>query len=176
MALLDPVADVRRWVEQVVIGLDLCPFAATPLRAGTVRFVESRAADLQEVLAEVLTEAQGLVAGGAGTTMLLVVARHADDFADFLDLVAASADLLSATGLSEEVQLAHFHPDYVFEGVPADDPANGTNRAPWPTLHLLRVADVALAVANHADAAGIPARNVALLRRLALGNEDQLPR
>ena len=171
----DPVADVRRWVEQVVIGLDLCPFAATPLRAGTVRFVASRAAEPQEVLAELLNEAEGLRDGGASTTTLLVLPRHAEAFEDFLDLVAASEDLLAQLELSQDVQLAHFHPDYAFAEVDPDDPANQTNRAPWPTLHLLRVADVAQAIDSHPDPEGIPARNVALLRRLATG-KAQVPR
>ncbi len=170
----DPVAEVRRWVEQVVIGLDLCPFAATPLRAGTVRFVSSRARDPHEVLAEVLLEAQGLIQGNAGTTTLLVLGEQVPDFGDFLDLVAATEDLLVAAGLSEDIQLAHFHPDYVFEGVSPVDPANGTNRAPWPTLHLLRVADVTVATQSHPAVADIPARNIALLRRLA--RTDQVPR
>jgi uncharacterized protein len=141
---------------------------------GTVRFVASRADDPHEVLAELLTEAQGLVAGGAGTTTLLVLPQHASDFDDFLDLVAASEDLLAQAGLTDNIQVAHFHPDYVFASVAADDPANGTNRAPWPTLHLLRVADVALAIETHPDAEGIPERNIALLRRLATG--AQVPR
>ncbi len=160
----DPVAEVRRWVDDIVVALDLCPFAAAPLRAGTVRFVASRAGDLQEVLAEVLSEAQTLAQGDAGTTTLLVLPAHAEDFEDFLDLVHASNDLLAATELSEEVQLAHFHPDYVFEGVSPEDPANNTNRAPWPVVHLIRVADVAAAVAGHPDPEGIPARNIRLMR------------
>ena len=171
---VDPVADVRRWVEQVVIGLDLCPFAATPLRAGTVRFVSSRAEDLHEVLAEVVQEAQGLREGSAGTTTLLVLGDRVPEFEDFLDLVSATEDLLEASGLAEEIQLAHFHPDYVFAGTDPEDPANGTNRAPWPTLHLLRVADVTVATRSHPDVEGIPARNIALLRRLA--KTGQVPR
>lgn len=174
MSSPDPVTAVRRWVDQVVVGLDLCPFAASPLRAGTVRLVGSRAAEPEEVLAEVLLEAEGLRTGGAGTTTLLVLPRHGRDFDDFLDLVAASEDLLAHTGLSEHVQLAHFHPDYVFADAEPEDPANATNRAPWPTLHLLRVTDVAQAIAQHGATEEIPQRNAALLRRLA--RDGQLPR
>lgn len=32
MAERDPVALTRRWVARVVVGLDLCPFAAAPAR------------------------------------------------------------------------------------------------------------------------------------------------
>jgi hypothetical protein len=163
----EPATQVRHWVDRVVIGLDLCPFAASPLRAGSVRFVCSRAESPQEILAEVLAEAQGLAAGDAGTTSLLVIPRHAEDFQDFLDLVQASEDLLSQTSLSDQIQLAHFHPDYVFAGAEANDPANATNRAPWPTLHLLRTADVASAIAAHGNVSDIPSRNAELMRRLS---------
>ena len=74
--------------------------------------------------------------------------------------------LVAARELDGVIQVASFHPDYVFEGATADDAANWTNRAPFPTLHLLREASVARAIATHGDTAAIPARNVELLRRL----------
>ena len=36
------------------------------------------------------------------------------------------------------LQIASLHPDYQFAGTRPDDVTNFTNRAPYPTLHLLR--------------------------------------
>ena len=35
---LDAEAQVKRWLSDVVIGLNLCPFARKPFNAGGVRF------------------------------------------------------------------------------------------------------------------------------------------
>jgi hypothetical protein len=61
--------------------------------------------------------------------------------------------------------LAHFHPDYCFDGEPQDDPANYTNRSPYPTLHLLREASIEEALKSYDDPESIPERNIAFARR-----------
>ena len=69
-------------------------------------------------------------------------------------------------GLEGEIQVASFHPDYVFAGEPADDPSHLTNRTPYPTLHLLREASIDRAVAAYPDPDVIVERNIATMRRL----------
>jgi hypothetical protein len=51
-------------------------------------------------------------------------------------------------------QIASFHPDYCFADSDVDDPANYTNRAPYPIFHLLREQSMesALAHFNHSYA------------------------
>ena len=164
---MDAVEETRRWVQQVVVGLNLCPFAAQPMADDTVRFALSRGADLPEVLAEVLGEAQQMQAPGGPRTTLLVIPDHFRAFEDLLDAAAIAEAVLADHGLGFALQLIAFHPDWRPEGAAPDDPANATNRSPYPTLHLLRNADVELAERTHPDVAGIPARNAALLRRLA---------
>jgi len=161
-------------VWAVVVGLDLCPFAAAPMSDDTVRFSLSRGADLPEVLAEVLDEAEGMLAPGGPRTTLLVIPQDFEggeglvSFEDLLEAAAIAEALLAERGLSEALQIIAFHPDWQPEGADADDPANATNRSPYPTLHLLRNADVDLAERTHPDVAGIPDRNVTLLRELGL--------
>ena len=64
------------------------------------------------------------------------------------------------------IQIASLHPQYEFAGSNADDIDNYTNRAPYPTLHLLREASIDRAVAAFPDAADIFERNIETLRRL----------
>ncbi len=166
MADRDPLAKTRAWVARVVVGLDLCPFAAAPLAAGAVRFDQSRAAEPQEVLAEVLGLVERMREPGGPRTALLVIPRLFPDFEDFLDLCEAARDLLAASGYRDDVVVVGFHPDYRFAGAPEDDPANATNRSPYPTLHLLWSDDIGAAAREHPDIAGIPERNIALLRAM----------
>ena len=69
------------------------------------------------------------------------------DFAEFLKVAQYAEEILETTGLDKDIQLATFHPDYLFEGEQAV--TSYTNRSPYPTLHLLRVEDVALAINSY---------------------------
>ena len=56
----------------------------------------------------------------------------------------------------------------MFADAEPDDIANYTNRAPYPTLHLLREASLARATAAFPDAADIYERNIETLREMGL--------
>ncbi len=174
----------RRWLERVVVAENLCPFAGRALRRGEVRIVAA-AFDASGLLTTLAAEADVLARAAPSDaadapTVLLVVAPDAhgrtplDALDDFLDVLAMAEALLEELGHEGVLQLASFHPDYAFEGEPADDPANATNRAPYPTLHLLRESAVAAAVARHPDPEGIPDRNVAHLRAMGADGAERL--
>src|SRR4051812_47398368 len=92
-----------------------------------------------------------------------------DDFLGFLDLVARAERLVRKRGLEGVVQVAHFHPRFVFADSDEDDIGNCTNRSPHPVLHLLREESVDRAVAAFPDAAAIYEAN--MLRLQELGHE-----
>ena len=159
---------VRRWVERVVVGLDLCPFARPVL--SRMRVVESHAEELETLLREVGDEIVRLTETDVDTlpTTLVVVPHLLQDFEDYLDAAALVEAAIVQSGLEGTLQLATFHPRYRFGDGPPDDPAHWTNRAPFPVLHLLRESTVTDAVSRHPDPAGIPERNVAHLRALGV--------
>ena len=64
-------------------------------------------------------------------------------------------------------QIASFHPDYQFAGVPEDDKANWTNRSPYPLLHLIRESMISAAMQSYPDLQHIPERNINTLRALS---------
>ena len=97
---LAPLELTRRWVERVVVGLDLCPFAARPLLQERVRFAQSGASDFEGILQAMLDEVAWIESGDGPETTLLVIPDGVADFDRFLDLVAAAEDLLDATGKS----------------------------------------------------------------------------
>jgi hypothetical protein len=158
----------QKWVESVVVGLELCPFAAPVLAQGRLRIVSTEAETPEELATALDAELAHLLRAPVEEveTTLLVHPRALlvfDEYNDFLDVVDA---LLVERGCEGVVQIASFHPDYRFEGSPADDAANWTNRAPFPMLHLLREASVEEAIDSFGDTAEVPERNSARLREL----------
>jgi hypothetical protein len=166
----DPIAETRKWLEQIVIGLNLCPFAKAVYVKDQVRFVLSDATTpeaLVEELAEELILLRDTPAEQIDTTLIV----HPDvltdflDYNDFLDNADAAIEALDLQGI---LQVASFHPQYQFAGVAPDDVSNYTNRAPYPTLHLLREDSVERAVAAFPDPDVIVERNIETLDKLGI--------
>jgi hypothetical protein len=165
------IAETRAWVERVVIGLGLCPFAPAPALKGTIRYATSAATTSEALLEDLAAEAQRLAASPPEEleTTLLVHPQVLQDFLDFNDFLELADGLLGAMGFEGELQIASFHPQYRFAGTAAQDIGNATNRSPYPTLHLLREASIARAVDSFGDTGRISADNLATLE--ALGPE-----
>ncbi len=160
-------ADIRRWLERAVIGLNLCPFAKAVYVRDQVRIVVSDADtldDLREELAEEMLHLRDTPAEDTDTT-LLVLANVLRDFLDYNDFLDDADGLLEALDLVGVLQVASFHPDYQFADSDFDDPANNTNRAPWPVLHLLREASLDRAVEAYPEPDTIIERNIAAMER-----------
>ncbi len=162
------VADTRRWLERAVVGLNLCPFAKAVLVKEQVHFAATACEDAAGILEDFTRELQDLVAWPAAErdTTLLVIPQGMDDFLTFHDLTARAERAVRKQGLEGVIQVASFHPAFVFAGTDEDDITNCTNRAPYPTLHLLREESLDRAVAAFPDAAAIYEANLETLRRL----------
>ena len=162
------VAATRRWIERAVVGLNLCPFAAGAFAEERIRYCVSHARSEDELLADLEVELRRLYTSEPAvceTTLLIhpFVLEEFLDYNDFLDLADATLDALD---LTEDIQVASFHPRYRFADTQDEDVENCTNRSPFPMLHLLRQASVDRAVAAFSDTAEIYEANIATLRRL----------
>lgn len=157
---------VSTWLDQVVVGLGLCPFAAVPWREERIRIAICDARDEEGVLVELATELELLRRDPAIETTLLVLTSTLGDFLDYNDHLDRAEALLEHMDPDGAFQIASFHPDYRFADTAADDPGNLTNRAPYPILHLLREESVSRAVEGFPDVDGIPARNIQRMRQL----------
>ena len=162
------IAATRRWLEQAVIGLNLCPFARAPYIKDRVRFRVSLATDEDQLVAD-LAEELGLLAAaepdGIETT-LLIHPQVLQDFYDFNDFLEIADATLQALGLEGELQVASFHPQYQFADSAPDAIENCTNRSPFPTLHLLRESSIDRAIEVIEDTDEIYRRNIETLRGL----------
>lgn len=162
--------ETRAWLERVVIGLNLCPFAKAVHVRERIRFCLSDATDEETLLADLEDELRRLAAVDENVveTTLLILPGVLGDFLDYNDFLDRADTALERLGVDGDIQVASFHPDYRFADVEADDPANCTNRSPLPLLHLLRQSSVDRAVAAFPDAADIYERNIATLRSIGV--------
>ncbi len=165
----DPfIARTRTWVERAVIGLNLCPFAKAEHSHGRIRYVVSQATSEAALLEDLQRELLHLadVDPAQCESTLLIHPQVLGDFLDYNDFLDLADALVEDLELDGALQVASFHPHYQFAGTAPDDITNCTNRAPYPTLHLLREASVAKAVATFPGAAEIFDRNQRTLREL----------
>ena len=163
------IAQTRAWVEGAVVGLNLCPFAKAPLAKGQVRFVVCESDDPRVLLELLCAQMHALVAAEPAQleTTLVIHPNALREFDAFNDFLGAADVALADEGLEGVLQIASFHPDYVFADAAPDAIANATNRSPHPTLHLLREASVARAVEAFPEAEAIFETNIARLEALS---------
>jgi uncharacterized protein len=164
----DVLAATRRWLEEAVIGLNLCPFAKAVYVKNQVRIVVSHARHIDGFLDDLDRELELLKATPAEEvdTTLLVHPALFPDFLVFNDFLNVAEEVLTEHELDGVVQIAPFHPDFVFEGEPDGDMSHFTNRSPYPTLHLIREDSLGKAVDAYGNTDEIYERNIEVLRTL----------
>ena len=160
------LAPIRVWVDTMVVGLNLCPFAKRELVKNRVRFVATEATNEEQLLTALYAELELLNADDSVETTLLVHPHVLTDFMDYNDFLDLADALIEDMDLAGVIQIASFHPDYQFGGTLFDDAENYTNRAPYPLLHLLREASLERAIESHPDVSAIPERNIALMNSM----------
>ena len=184
--------DVFNWVRRVVIGLNLCPFAEKPFKGisdGKMKFEVIRGQDEEEIIRQVLAECF-VRTTKPGTSILICPDLYPSDFESFLEIQNILSDgLLVDNDLTDDIQIAPFHPLFQFADVEKEgedddigdtDGAsegfdNYTNRSPYPIFHILREEEVSKAVdLLDGDSSKVWGRNVDLLEELgdALGQEE----
>ena len=164
------LAAMRQWLEKAVIGLNLCPFAKAVYVKNQVRFVVSEARHLDGLLEDLDRELDLLAAADPTEidTTLLIHPTLLPDFQDFNDFTIIAEAAVEEHGLEGIIQVASFHPAFQFADTEPDDIGNYTNRAPFPTLHLIREESMTRAVAAYPDAEAIFGRNIETLNKLGL--------
>ena len=164
----------QTWLTSVIIDYSICPFAKRELDRGSIRFCVSHDTEIERCLMNLMLECDLLDADLNIETTLLIYDHAFTAFDDYLDFLDLAETLLVEQGYEGIYQLASFHPDYRFEGARQDDPANYTNRSPYPMLHLLRESSIEQAVSSYPHPENIPQRNIELTRELGLAKMQAL--
>ena len=164
------VAATREWIEKAVIGLNLCPFAKSVYVKNQVRIVVSDARHIDAFLEDLDRELDYLaeVDPEETDTTLLIHPTLFPDFLDFNDVHQIADEAVVEHELDGVIQIASFHPEFQFEGTEPDDITNYTNRAPFPTLHLIREDSLDKAVEAFPEAETIYERNIETMKKLGI--------
>ena len=162
------VTDTQRWLEVAVIGLNLCPFAKAVHVKRQIRYAVTEVTDAEALLTVLRDEMSWLAQADPQEvdTTLLIHPLALTDFFEYTAFLRQADHALRKGGYQGMLQIASFHPDYVFADAAPDEVENCSNRSPYPMLHLLREDSIARAVAAFPDAADIYERNIETLRRL----------
>ena len=170
------IAATQNWLEQAVIGLNLCPFAKSVHVKKQVRYVVSSATTPEALLEQLMEELQNLSdtePEEVDTTLLIhpFVLTDFLDYNEFLDVADAAVEDMQLDG---ELQVASFHPQYQFADTDINDISNYTNRSPYPTLQLLREESIDRAVEAFPDADMIFEKNIETMEKLGYEGWDAL--
>ncbi|MCR9508410.1 DUF1415 domain-containing protein [Vibrio parahaemolyticus] len=160
---------VDQWLNDVVIGLNLCPFAAKPQRNKQIKIFVSEATQEEALLEDILlqlielstTEPEKL------ETTLVVVPNMLQDFWDYNFCIDWVEGLIKQQDWEGIFQVATFHPDYCFGGAAPEDDENLTNRSPYPIFHLIREESMEKVLKHYPDPESIPDTNIARVSALS---------
>lgn len=158
------IEQTKKWITEVVIGCNFCPFAARELKKDSIHYQVEEALEEKICLDAFLTECLRLDNDNTIETTLLILPKAFPLFDDYLNLVSLSEKLLKKKGYEGIYQVASFHPLYCFAGADDDDAANYTNRSVYPMLHLLREEKIEQALLRYAEPEQIPERNILFAR------------
>ncbi|MBA3681539.1 MAG: DUF1415 domain-containing protein [Bacteroidetes bacterium] len=164
----ESIEKTQKWIKDVVIDLNFCPFAAKALLKKSIHYSVLTNTDLKTSLEALIKEMQHLDVKEDIETTFIIFPNNFSDFEEYLDLVDVAQQLLEEEEYEGIYQLASFHPDYCFDGADKDDPANYTNRSVYPMLHLLREESITKALSLYKHPELIPENNIKLAREKGL--------
>ena len=148
---------IKKWVQEVIIGLNLCPFAKPVFESDRIRFAETEALTIEEAgdfFLDELAIIQNAPASEISTT-LISFPKWPISFYDFNDFVGWAEGILEEVNLDEHFQLVVFHPEFHFDELELHDRANLVNKSPVPVIHILRTIEVEMVLKNIKDGENI---------------------
>ncbi len=160
--------ETLHWVTNFIVKHNICPFAKHVLNNQSLKIQVNPTADECLALESIMSTLKLMDKSPAIETLLLVFPQLFNDFFDYLGFVDWAEAHMHRAGYEGIYQIATFHPQYCFEGEPADAMSNYTNRSPYPMVHILREESLDKAIAFYGDTSQIPATNIATLNNLSL--------
>jgi hypothetical protein len=156
-----PIMQTKKWVKKMVINLNLCPFAKIPFEKKLISFSNCTKTDKKSMLDFFIDELALLELNLQQdlSTSLIIYSRYTKSFESFNQLSQLCDKYLEAANLSDEFQVVVFHPQFRFKKSRKNDRANLVGQSPYPTLHILRNAEIEEAQATYPDVKSIPFKN-----------------
>ncbi|MDX2303558.1 MAG: DUF1415 family protein [Microscillaceae bacterium] len=137
----DTLKTTQKWLETIIIGLNLCPFAKAPFQKGQVHFEIAEANTMKGFVEAFIKEVQRLDTQPSIETTLMIVPtlgniEHFQSFMQFCE------ETIIINHWGSKYQIVSFHPLQRLQGFASDSPRNLISIAPYPIVHILRVASV----------------------------------
>ncbi len=154
------IDQTKKWINDVVIGCNFCPFASAVVKQQKVHYQVETSKAINTCLTTFLQEITRLNDDTAIETSFIIFPNSFQQFDDYLDLVSLAEKLLKKEDYEGVYQVASFHPLYRFANSSENDAANYTNRSIYPMLHLLREESIDKALKNYNSPENIPERNI----------------
>ncbi len=162
------IKQTESWIRSFIIKYNICPFAQRVDANNSIHYAVIHSAELDQGLHAMVAECQLLDAQTEIETSFIIFPNSLGLFENYLDFLAMAESLLIELNYEGVYQIASFHPEYCFDGSQTTDPANYTNRSPYPMLHLIREASLELAIRTYPQPENIPQRNIELTREMGL--------
>jgi len=159
------VLATKEWLNEIIIGLNICPFAKKEFVNNTIHYHLSQTEQVKTALHEFIEQCRYLQTHDELETTLIIYSRGFRGFERYLDLVEYANDLLIDSGYEGIFQLASMHPEYCFDGEDYDDASNFTNRSPFPILHIIRETSMTRVLSVYNEPEKIPENNIKLAQK-----------
>jgi len=172
----NPADAMEQWVKQVVIGLDLCPWARSSIDSGSLLINTSKSSTISDLFEEMKKEIilTCEISQKQNITKLIVFPELLSIFKEYLDFVRGLQDWIEEEGFDGTVQIATFHPKFVYSGTSSADAENYTNRSPYPAIHLLIEQEVFQAVKNYPDTDKIYIQNIRKMNEIGVSELEKM--
>lgn len=175
-AQIDVEQQIWQWLDDVVIGLNLCPFAKKPRANQQIKVFISNAENDSDLIDDFMNELEFIrnVDPQVTDTCVFVTPNMLSDFDSYLNYLALANMTVQQMGLEGEFQLASFHPEYQFDDTEYGDKENLTNTSPYPVIHIIREATVEKVLKLYPNPEQIPDNNIARVEALTDNEIKQL--
>ena len=159
---------IRAWLESFIVELNLCPFARPVIASDGLRIAICESEDLDQLHRAFLFELDLIQQSTEQeiATTLLVMPNALAGFDDYLMFIDNAEALIEELGLDGTIQLASFHPEYLFDGESEDSASHFSNRSPYPVIHFLREDMLSNALDEFPNPEQIPLRNISTLEKI----------
>lgn len=171
---MQPIQSTKNWISNVIVGHNFCPFAKREVLRDSIHYQVAESNDLMVALQGLFAECQRLDQEPKIETTFIIYPNAFKTFKRYLKFLDLAEALLIDQEYEGIYQLASFHPEYCFADADLDDPANYTNRSPYPMLHILREASLEEALENYDEPESIPERNIKAARKMGLNQLKKL--
>ncbi len=169
------IQQTEKWIKSVVIDLNFCPFASKALLQKSIGYsVLCDQVGVSLILETLLKEYKLLDEQKNTETSFIILTEAFTDFKSYLTLVKKAEQHLQKNNYDGVYQIASFHPNYCFAGSSESDPANYTNRSPYPMLHILREESLTKALNLYPHPENIPDNNIELAHKKGLAYMQML--